>query len=140
MTKKAIIEKLREQGYRITRPRRILLDIILEGNCSCCKEIYYQAVKQDDSIGMATVYRMVHTLEEIGALNRNSQFGAAACGGWFGQDCQLQFEDGTVLSLSAEKWRELLGAGLEQCGYGEGKQIVSINFFESGFTKEKNSQ
>ena len=43
MQKDLIIEKLKERGLRITRQRRILLDIILEGECSCCKEIYYRA-------------------------------------------------------------------------------------------------
>ena len=39
MKRELIIQKLREQGCRITRQRRILLDIILEEECSCCKEI-----------------------------------------------------------------------------------------------------
>ena len=43
MQKDLIIEKLKERGLRITRQRMILLDIILEGECSCCKEIYYRA-------------------------------------------------------------------------------------------------
>ena len=33
MQKDLIIEKLKERGLRITRQRRILLDIILEGEC-----------------------------------------------------------------------------------------------------------
>lgn len=64
MQKDLVIEKLREQGCRITKQRRMLLDIILEEECSCCKEIYYKAVKIDPSIGTATVYRMINTLEE----------------------------------------------------------------------------
>lgn len=67
MKRELIIQKLREQGCRITRQRRILLDIILEEECSCCKEIYYKALQKDSSIGPATVYRMVNTLESIGA-------------------------------------------------------------------------
>lgn len=63
MKRELIIQKLREQGCRITRQRRILLDIILEEECSCCKEIYYKALQKDSSIGPATVYRMVNTLE-----------------------------------------------------------------------------
>ena len=34
MQKDLVIEKLREQGCRITKQRRMLLDIILEENCS----------------------------------------------------------------------------------------------------------
>ena len=70
MQKDLIIEKLKERGLRITRQRRILLDIILEGECSCCKEIYYRASALDPKIGVATVYRMVNTLESIGAISR----------------------------------------------------------------------
>ena len=38
--------------------------------CSSCKEIYARAVKLDQSIGMATVYRLVKELENIGVLSR----------------------------------------------------------------------
>ena len=79
MKRELIIQKLREQGCRITRQRRILLDIILEEECSCCKEIYYKALQKDSSIGPATVYRMVNTLESIGAISRKN-FYKIACG------------------------------------------------------------
>ena len=41
MQKENIIQKLKERGCRITKQRLMLLDIILEEDCSCCKEIYY---------------------------------------------------------------------------------------------------
>ena len=56
MQKELVIQKLREKGCRITKQRLMLLDIILEEDCSCCKEIYYRAVKKDARIGTATVY------------------------------------------------------------------------------------
>jgi Fur family ferric uptake transcriptional regulator len=125
--KNLIIEKLKKSGCRVTRQRRILIDIISEGNCTRCKEIYYEAVKRDDSIGMATVYRMVNTLEEIGALNRNSPLCFFDCDGCECHNgCRLEFEDGTILSLSAEKWSEIVSAGLERCGYVSGKNIKCI--------------
>ena len=40
MQRELIIQKLREQGCRITKQRLMLLDIILEEDCSCCKEIF----------------------------------------------------------------------------------------------------
>jgi Fur family ferric uptake transcriptional regulator len=127
MQKDLIIEKLKKSGCRITRQRRMLIDIILEGNCTCCKEIYYKAAKKDDSIGMATVYRMVNTLEEIGALSRNSQLCFSDCDGCeCDTGCQVEFEDGTVLSLSTAKWSEVVSTGLEQCGYESGKNIKRI--------------
>ena len=58
-----IISELKKNGCRITSQRKLLIDVILQDECSCCKEIYYKAAKRDPSIGMATVYRMVKTLE-----------------------------------------------------------------------------
>ena len=79
MQKELILLKLKERGCRITRQRRILLDIILEEDCSCCKEIYYKAFTRDKNIGTATVYRMINILEEIGAISRKNMY-KIACG------------------------------------------------------------
>ena len=68
--KEMIISELQKNGKRITDQRRILLDVILEGKWSSCKEIYYMASKRDPSIGLATVYRMVAVLEEMGFLRK----------------------------------------------------------------------
>ena len=72
--KQIIIERLKEDGCRITKQRLMLLDIILEDECSSCKEIYYRASKKDPSIGTATVYRMINTLEDIGAISRKNMY------------------------------------------------------------------
>ena len=41
--KEQVIEQLKENGCRITKQRLMLIDIILENECSSCKEIYYKA-------------------------------------------------------------------------------------------------
>lgn len=69
-----IICRLKEEGCRLTKQRLVLLDVILKEDCSCCKEIYYKAAKLDAKIGTATVYRMLHTLEEIGVISRKNMF------------------------------------------------------------------
>ena len=74
MDKETVIRLLKEHGCRITRQRLILLDVILNEDCGSCKEIYYKASKQDKTIGTATVYRMVNTLEEIGAISRKNMY------------------------------------------------------------------
>lgn len=74
MQKDAILNRLRQRGCMITKQRMVLLDIILDGDCSSCKEIYYKASKIDPSIGSATVYRMINMLEEIGAINRRNMY------------------------------------------------------------------
>lgn len=68
--KETIIRKLRDNGCRITEQRNMILDVILESRCSSCKEIYVQVEKLDRNIGIATVYRLVKELENIGVLSR----------------------------------------------------------------------
>ena len=63
-----IISELKRRGKRMTDQRKIMLDVILEGRWSSCKEIYYEASKRDPG------YRMIAVLEEIGVLNRCRQY------------------------------------------------------------------
>ena len=74
LQKKEIMEQLRNQGFRITRQRKLLIDIILGETCSCCKEVYVLASKRDPGIGMATVYRTVDALERVGALKQRPSY------------------------------------------------------------------
>lgn len=74
MQKEMVLRRLKENGCRITKQRKILLDIILQEECASCKEIYYKAAAEDPSIGAATVYRMVNLLEEIGAISRKNMY------------------------------------------------------------------
>ena len=70
--KSYILRELKKNGCRITSQRKVLIDVILRDECCSCKEIYYQAIKDDPTIGMATVYRMVKTLEEAGLIKRKN--------------------------------------------------------------------
>ncbi|MBO5093044.1 MAG: transcriptional repressor [Lachnospiraceae bacterium] len=150
-----VLQRLKEQGCRITKQRRILLDIILEENCSCCKEIYYKASRIDSSIGAATVYRMVNLLEEAGAISRRNMYRVAcdtentcggcetdcardmkeacdlcrtgeACGACAAHGCTIELADHTVYHLSAGNWNRVIRAGLEACGYASDVRSVTI--------------
>lgn len=72
--KQVIIDEMKRQGLRITNQRILVIDIILSNECSCCKEIFYQASRIDPTIGIATVYRMLKILEEIGVLDRKNLY------------------------------------------------------------------
>lgn len=72
--KRFIIDELKKNGCRITNQRSILIDIILEDECGSCKEIYFKATKMDPTIGMATVYRLVKTLEDAGLIQRKNMY------------------------------------------------------------------
>ena len=127
MQRELIIQKLKEQGCRITKQRLMLLDIILEEDCSCCKEIFYKASRQDKQIGTATVYRMINTLEEIGAISRKNMY-KIACGNTCGVEnaCVIEFDDNSQLELSAKNWYQIIEKGLEECGYSHGRTVKSV--------------
>lgn len=127
MEKEMVIQKLKERGCRITRQRIMLLDIILNEECSCCKEIYYKASGMDEKIGAATVYRMVNMLEEIGAISRRNMY-KITCGRGCEVEkaCTIEFDDDTVIELSAKRWNQIIKAGLAAYGYMNGKNVRSV--------------
>lgn len=124
MQKEIIIQRLKAKGCRITKQRQIILDIILEQECSCCKEIYYRASLLDKKIGFATVYRMVNTLEEIGAISRKNMY--KIMDDSLESAYTVELDDDTVLELSARSWHQIIETGLEQCGYMNGRTVRSI--------------
>ncbi|MDO4331234.1 MAG: transcriptional repressor [Eubacteriales bacterium] len=127
MQKEIVIQKLKEKGYRITKQRLMLLDIILEEDCSCCKEIYYKAYAKDEKIGSATVYRMINTLEEIGAISRKNMY-KIECGLESEEEnaCTIELDDNTVIALSAKNWNHIIQAGLRSCGYLNEQKVRSV--------------
>ena len=124
-----VLDELKKNGFRITNQRKLLIDIILSDECSCCKEIYYEAVRQDPSIGIATVYRMVKTLEDIGAINRKNMY-KIDCGENCNlkKGCTLVLDNREKVSLSAEDLHEAMMGILDKRGYGKGGKIESITF------------
>lgn len=125
--KEQIIERLKENGCRITKQRRMLIDIILENDCSSCKEIFYKASKCDEKIGVATVYRMINALEEIGAISRKNMY-KVECS----EDCQpecgcvIVLDDDTTYHLSPGNWNMVIQEGLKKCGYLTDQKVAKI--------------
>lgn len=127
MQKDSIIQQLKSRGCRITKQRLMLLDIILQEECSCCKEIYYKAVKVDSNIGSATVYRMINLLEEIGAITRNNMY-KIACGEecHVEEACHIELSDKVVVVLSGSNWNMVIREGLKACGYIDGQDVKNV--------------
>ncbi len=143
--KELIIQQLRDAGCRITKQRLVILDIILNSDPSCCKEIYREAVKVDKSIGSATVYRMVNTLEEIGVLNRKNMYQVDCsncanvcpdadcddtCQGTSCAACEtnvvITLDDDSKIVLNRADLAKILEAGLEATGKLSGHSIAKI--------------
>ena len=122
-----IIRKLKERGCRITRQRLIILDIILQEDCSCCKEIYYKVQEKDRNIGPATIYRMVNMLEKIGAISRKNMYRISSCEACCQENgCTVRLSDDTVCKLPSEVWKQVVRAGLKNMGYIGDQDIESI--------------
>ena len=127
MQKEMVLQRLKENGYRITKQRKILLDIILQEECASCKEIYYKAAALDSSIGAATVYRMINLLEEIGAISRKNMY-RISCGMNCDKEdtCIIELDDESVCRLSSGEWYNVISEGLRCCGYVDEQKVSSV--------------
>ena len=70
MTSEQVIERLKNDGCRITKQRKLIIDVIMNNNFNSCKDIYYQVTEKDKAVGMATVYRMIRQLGDMGIVSR----------------------------------------------------------------------
>lgn len=121
-----IQEHLRANGFRITSQRKLLLDIILEDEYSSCKEIYYKAVKRDSSVGIATVYRMINTLEELGVINRNKLYNLEYDGLPTSTEEEILFIDektDKTITLKKGDWFDGLKRALREKGMQDVNQL-----------------
>ena len=127
MQKEMVLQRLKENGCRITKQRKILLDIILQEECASCKEIYYKAAALDSSIGAATVYRMINLLEEIGAISRKNMY-RISCGMNCDKEdtCIIELDDESVCRLSSGEWYNVILEGLRCCGYVDEQNVSSV--------------
>lgn len=127
MKKEEAIACLKKQGFRITKQRKIIIDIILKEPCSCCKEIYVMASKKDDGIGIATVYRTVDALEKAEILKRKVSY----------QLCRqnkrkysgyllIELEDGSAVKLDDATVKKMIEQGMKEWGMSEGKRIKEV--------------
>lgn len=149
MQRERILNQLREKGLRITKQRLLVIDIILENECSCCKEIFYKASLVDNNIGIATVYRLLNSLEEIGAISRKNMYKVADTENCFakaGLDeienhfsnrniienrCTVILDDETTYHISTQKWKDIIKAGLETYGYIKNQNVLSVTVSRS---------
>ncbi len=71
---KVWLEKLQENGYRLTGSRRAVVEIVAGSNHALSPlELYDMARGRYSSIGLVTVYRTLEKLEELGLVQRVHQ-------------------------------------------------------------------
>jgi Fur family ferric uptake transcriptional regulator len=118
-----IYARLKENGLRLTEQRRIIIDIITTDNYSC-----FLAHKRDSSIGIATVYRMINVLEDIGAISRKN-IEKTNCNGRccdMKGGCTVVTDDSKQIILSEEDLQEALKYIMEKNGYADVDAIKAV--------------
>ena len=70
MNREQIEKAIRESGMRITRQRMLIADVIADNDGASCKDICCIVRSKDPSVGVATVYRMIKALEDVGLVER----------------------------------------------------------------------
>lgn len=121
-TKKPDYERLlRQAGVRITRPRRVILDILTKSeDHPDALEIFKRAVAIDPAISLSTVYRTMKLLESMGAIHRHafeggpSRFEEAS-----GEhhDHLIDIETGDVIEFKSDRIEQLQDEIAKALGY-----------------------
>ena len=66
LTANRIAGKLRQHGYKLTAPRRTVIKVIAESHDHLNpQEIYEKVKKENNSIGLVTIYRTLDLLDEL---------------------------------------------------------------------------
>ncbi len=72
MTTINLEQKCIDAGLKMTEPRKVILDVLAHAkDHPSVEEVYDRAKNQDKSISMATVYRTLGLLDELGLVFRH---------------------------------------------------------------------
>lgn len=122
VSKKPDYEKaLRKAGIRITRPRKIILNILGETeDHPDALEIFRRAETIDKSISLSTVYRTMKLLEEMGAIHRHAFEGGPSRfeqAGGDHHDHLIDIDTGDVIEFRSDRIEQLQQEIARQLGY-----------------------
>jgi Fur family ferric uptake transcriptional regulator len=112
--------RLRRAGVRITRPRRVILDILASTeDHPDAMEIFQRASAIDSGISLSTVYRTMKLLEGMGAIQRHAFEGGPAR---FEQaaghhDHLIDLDTGDVIEFHSRRIEELQDEIARSLGY-----------------------
>ena len=67
--------KLENYGLRMTPQRRQIVQILASTCCISPKELWYEAREFIPDLGIATVYRLIRRLEQIGIISKSRTIG-----------------------------------------------------------------
>lgn len=113
--------QLRHAGVQITRPRKVILDLLSEmEDHPDAMEIYRRAIACDPTISLSTVYRTMKLLEGFGAIQRHAFEGGPSrfeqAGGEH-HDHLIDIETGDVIEFKSDRIEALQDEIARRLGY-----------------------
>lgn len=113
--------ELRKAGVRVTRPRRVIIDILTStDDHPDAMEIFRRAVQVDTSISLSTVYRTMKLLEGFGAIHRHAFGGGPArfenAAGEH-HDHLIDLDTGDVIEFKSDRIEQLQDEIAKALGY-----------------------
>jgi Fur family ferric uptake transcriptional regulator len=114
-------QRLRRAGVRITRPRKVIIELLSQmEDHPDAMEIYRRAVAVDPTMSLSTVYRTMKLLEDFGAIQRHAFEGGRSR---FEQasgehhDHLIDIETGDVIEFKSDRIEELQDEIARELGY-----------------------
>lgn len=92
------LRKLEASGLRMTVQRRHIIEILTSSQCTSPKELWYEAKQFVPDLGIATVYRLINRLEQIGVISKARNLG-------------MQRVEPKLGTITDDKGRKLFNAG-----------------------------
>jgi Fur family ferric uptake transcriptional regulator len=113
--------ELRRAGVRITRPRRVIIDLlaVMEDHPDAM-EIYRRAIAVDPTMSLSTVYRTMKLLEGFGAIHRHAfEGGPSRFENASGEhhDHLIDIETGDVIEFKSDRIEQLQNEIARELGY-----------------------
>jgi Fur family peroxide stress response transcriptional regulator len=111
--KDAVLEKMKEEGLRLTPQRVHIVELLLQMSHPTAERIYAMLVKQFPFVSQATVYSTLKKLKEIGVVNelsygdKSSHFEVTEADHWH-FNCKVC---GEIYDLEPDKNEVLLAVG-----------------------------
>lgn len=129
---KATIDSVRHHGHRLTPQRRLVLEIVNDAHDHLDAEtIFLQAKQRDDRISLATVYRSLALLKEIGLVvehnlgEDHAHFETAQPQPHYHFTCE---ECGQVIEFSVQEIENIL----QELSLENKIEIKEVHFFLTG--------
>lgn len=121
MTSNELEQKCIKAGLKMTEPRRVILDVLSHAHDHPSVEAVYERAKQkDSSISMATVYRTLGLLDDLGLVYRhefNDSDGARYEVNTEHHHHLIDVDSGKVIEFQNEKIEKMKQKIAEDLGY-----------------------